>query len=85
MYSVYFLQSTHNKKYYVGLTAKDPRERLTEHNQGSNKWTCQNGPFKLIYYESYLCQKDAELREKFYKSGFGRKIRDSIIKTIEGR
>lgn len=85
MYSIYFLHSIKNKKYYVGLTNKDPRERLVDHNQGSNQWTRQNGPFKLVYYESYLCQKDAEAREKFYKSGFGRKIRDSIIQVIEGR
>ena len=79
MYFVYFLKSTVNNKIYVGMTEKLPIERLKDHNLGSNKWTKQNGPFELLYYERYYCKKDAFQREIFYKSGFGRKIRDIII------
>ncbi len=80
MYYVYFLQSKKNRKVYVGVTKKDPKERLLEHNSGSNRFTSQNSPFDLVYYETHHCSKDARLREKFYKSGFGRKIRDIVIK-----
>ena len=83
MYSVYFLKSIKNKKYYVGTTNKKPTERLVEHNRGSNQWTKQNGPFKLIYFEEYFCKEDALKREKFYKSGFGKQIRNAIIKAVE--
>lgn len=83
MYYVYFLKSTKNGKYYVGTTHKKPTERLIEHNNGSNQWTRQNGPFKLAYFEEYLCKEDAAKREKFYKSGFGKLIRNAILKTVE--
>ena len=62
-----------------------PNRRLEEHNFGTNTWTRNNGPFKLLYYENYYCEKDARAREKFYKSGFGRSIRDSIIRTVSAR
>ncbi|MEK7084657.1 MAG: GIY-YIG nuclease family protein [Patescibacteria group bacterium] len=81
MYSVYFLQSLSNGKYYVGMTEKSPVERLREHNYGTNSWTKQNGPFELVYFERYLCKEDALRREIFYKSGFGRKVRDIILRV----
>ena len=83
MFNVYFLKSLKNKKIYVGVTGKEVKLRLLEHNNGSNKFTKLNKPFALIYYEKYTCHKDAMQREKFYKSGFGRKIRDLIVKYIE--
>ena len=83
MYHVYFLQSRSSDKYYVGMTGKDPQDRLVEHNRGSNDWTKHNGPFELVYYESYVCKEDAARREIFYKSGFGRKIRDLILGALE--
>lgn len=82
---VYFLESLKNGKLYVGSTEKLPDDRLTEHNNGSNKWTKENGPLKLIYYEKYFCKRDAEDRELFYKTGFGRMIRDAIIETVKKR
>ena len=65
------------------MTGKEVNERLSEHNNGSNKYTRLNRPFSLIYFEKYICSEDARQREKFYKSGFGRKIRDLIVKYIE--
>lgn len=85
MYNVYFLKSLKNKKVYTGVTAKEPNTRLVEHNSNSNKFTKQNKPFALIYYEAYFCSKDAYAREKFFKTGFGRQIRDIIIKYIESK
>jgi len=74
MYFVYLLKSLKNNKTYVGYTAKGLSERLNEHNLGSNSWTSTNKPFKLIYYESYYCQKDALHRELFLKSGVGKRL-----------
>jgi len=82
MFYVYFIKSLKNKKIYVGFTSKDPNLRLEEHNQGSNNWTKINKPFKLIYYETYFCEKDARLREKFYKMGFGKQIKNLIVDKI---
>lgn len=83
MYWIYFIKSLKNGKVYVGHTDKEPIDRLEEHNVGCNEWTRSNGPFALIYFESYFCKKDAIHRELFYKSGFGRRIKKIIIDQIE--
>lgn len=80
---VYFLQSQKNLKIYVGSTDILPKDRLNQHNAGSNSFTKANRPFKLIYYESYACKKDAMLREGFYKSGFGRVIKKAIVESLK--
>jgi putative endonuclease len=80
MFFVYILRSLKNGKSYVGVTGKEPQTRLGEHNIHSNKWTTQNGPFKLVYYESYYCKTDALHREYFFKSGIGKKLKEIIIK-----
>ncbi len=77
-YYVYVLESLRNGKRYVGSTAKAPEIRLREHNGGSNRWTRQNGPFKLVYYEECESKVEASRRERFLKSGAGRKIRDEL-------
>lgn len=83
MFYVYFIKSLRNAKVYVGETSKPVNDRVKDHNSGSNKWTKQNGPFKLIYYEEYCCQQDATKRESFYKTGFGKGIKKAIIQYIE--
>ncbi len=80
---VYFAQSLKNQKVYVGSTEKNPDKRIKEHNKGVNKFTKENRPYKLIYYEKYLCHKDALNREKFYKTGFGKYIKKAIIETLK--
>ncbi len=82
MYNLYFARSLKNNKIYVGITEKEPTLRVTEHNQGSNKWSKNNRPFKLIYHEEYLCKSDALKREKFYKSGIGKKIKKAIVDCL---
>ncbi|NCO88506.1 excinuclease ABC subunit C [Candidatus Roizmanbacteria bacterium CG_4_9_14_0_8_um_filter_34_12] len=56
--------------------------RLDEHNQGSTKWTKNNGPFRLLYYETYFCKQDAQHREKFLKSGVGNRIVKLIVQEF---
>ena len=80
MFSVYLLKSIKNGKSYIGYTEKSPKERLEEHNNGSNNWTSENGPFILKYYETFICKEDALRREKFYKSGQGKKLKSIILK-----
>ena len=82
MYFVYILKSQVNDKTYVGSTSVNVDKRLAQHNLGTNKWTKANGPFKLVYYESYTCKTDSLLREKFYKSGIGKQIKDIIIRNF---
>jgi putative endonuclease len=85
LYYVYFLKSVRNGKTYVGFSRKAPCTRTEEHNQGTNVWTKNNGPFFLAYWESYLCEKDARLRESFYKTGVGRRVRNAIIAAVSAK
>ena len=85
MYYVYFIKSTKNNKIYCGFSNKSPKVRLIEHNQKSNNWTKYNGPFVLLYYEKYSCELDARQREKFYKTGMGKKIRNAILSSVSAR
>jgi len=79
MYHIYVLRSLKNNKRYIGYTSKDVLERLKDHHQSSNKWTRQNGPFKLIYSEAYDEKHSAVRRERFLKSGQGRKWLDDNV------
>jgi len=54
-------------------------EAVEEHNSGSNKWSKQNKPLKLIYFEQFICEQDARMREKFFKTGVGKKLKKIII------
>ena len=81
MYYVYVLKSLLNGSSYVGSTSKEAHIRLSEHNLGHNQWTKKYKPYKLIYFESYYCKKDALHREKFLKSGQGNKLIKLIIEN----
>src|SRR6185436_1785836 len=72
MFFVYVLKSLRNGKKYIGYTSKDPKYRLIEHNNGSNKYTNQNKPFELLYQETLADKTSAIKREKLLKSGQGR-------------
>ena len=80
MHYIYVLKSIKNQKRYVGSTKFLPEERCHQHNTGSNKWTETNGPFVLVYQESYSTNTEARKRENFLKSDAGRKFLDSILK-----
>lgn len=83
MYFVYFAKSLRNGKIYVGFTSKDPTKRVQEHNQSSNKWSSQNKPLKLVYHEAFICKEDALNREKFYKTGVGKRIKKAICREMD--
>lgn len=79
MYFVYVLKSLKNNKRYTGFTLKDPEIRLKEHNFGTNSYTRQNRPFVLSYFEKFSSIEEARRREKFLKTGQGRRFLDRII------
>jgi len=79
MFYIYVLKSLKKNKRYIGCTSKKPEVRLMEHNLGSNKWTRANKPLKLIYKEKYLNKTDSLKRERFLKTGQGRKFLDLYI------
>ncbi len=81
MYFVYLLESVNTGKWYIGYTPAWVRKRLEKHNSGAVQSTKAFKPRKLIYYEAYIDRKDATGREKFLKSGSGRKFLKRQIKN----
>lgn len=81
MFITYVLRSLKNSKRYVGYTSKKSLARLHDHNTGSNKWTRENGPFVIVHTEEYDSKSEAMKREKFLKSGQGRKWLDENIEN----
>jgi len=73
MFYNYVLQSIKNKNLYIGYT-KDLRKRLKEHNQGLNRSTKPYRPWRLIYYEACLDEKDAKRREHYLKTTQGQRL-----------
>ena len=73
MFYVYVLHSTNDNGFYIGYST-DLKRRLSEHTRGASFATKSRGPSKLIYYEAYTEREDAEGREKFLKSGAGRRF-----------
>ena len=81
--------------YGRGLCARKPRQeklvycytsnlkrRLSEHLLGrGGRTTRLGGEWKLIYAEAYLHKDDAMGREKFLKSGSGRKFLKKQLKN----
>ena len=73
MLYVYLLHSITDNGFYIGYST-DLRGRLIEHKQGASFATKHRGPWNLIYYEAYIDQRDAQGRERYLKSGAGRRF-----------
>lgn len=76
---VYVLQGLENKELYIGYT-KDLRKRLEKHNHKLNFSTKSGAPWKLIFYEAYLNERDAKRREKYLKTSQGSRLLKRILK-----
>ncbi len=83
MFYVYLLKSVKDDNWYTGYT-EDLQKRILEHNQGKNFSTKNRGPFKLMYYETGLNEKDAKAREKYLKTGMGKKYLRNRLKFFFG-
>lgn len=77
MIYIYVIESKIKKFRYVGIT-NDLIRRIHEHNCGKNKSTAPYHPFILRLKEEYADYSDARIREKFLKSGQGRKMLDLV-------
>jgi putative endonuclease len=78
MFTVYVLRSLKNEKRYVGFTSKELSVRLDWHRSGLTAWTKQNNPFELIHSEEYQTKHEAMRREKYFKTGQGRRTLDLL-------
>lgn len=80
-YYVYIIRSQSTGKHYTGMTV-DINRRLHEHNSKlSNTPTTKNlTDFELIFCQTVDSRIEARELEIFLKSGYGREIRQEIVK-----
>ena len=78
MWYVYVLKNNLSK-WYIGSTT-EIRKRILQHNTGSNKSTKYGRPWKIVYCEISLNKLDARAREKYLKSGMGRRYIKNRLK-----
>lgn len=81
MWYVYILESQKDKRWYTGVSS-DLRKRFAQHQKGESTWTRGRGPFNIIYYEACIQREDATAREKYLKSGPGKKYLSNRIKRF---
>ena len=72
MYYVYIIKSTQESHWYTGHTSH-LENRLKIHNSGKVKSTKSFRPWMIVYYEEFPSRDEAINREKFLKTGQGRK------------
>jgi putative endonuclease len=74
-FEVYVLKSERDGKRYVG-SGEDADERLRRHNKGEYQFTKGHRPWHIVHRESYETRSEAVRRERFLKTGQGRKWLD---------
>jgi len=81
MFYVYLLECQQDKSWYIGYTS-DLKRRISDHQNGYGcRTTYLKNNWKLIYYEAYIEKRDAIGREKFLKSGSGRKYLNKQLRN----
>ena len=78
MYYTYVLRSKKDNKLYIGQTSNLLR-RIIYHILGLVKSTKHRKPFIKIYHETYKTGLEAMMREKFLKSGKGRRFLADLL------
>ena len=72
MVYTYVLYSAKDGRWYTGV-AKDLQARMREHHAGRVRSTRSRLPVMLAYYEACLDDVDAYRRERYLKSGGGKR------------
>jgi len=73
MYYTYVLKSELDNFLYIGF-CNNLKKRFLQHSGGKVSSTKFRRPLKLIYYEACLSKEKAVRREKYFKTGFGRRF-----------
>ena len=74
MFYVYLLENQTDKSWYIGFTTNIKR-RVEEHlSKAGGLYTRKKNALQLIYFEAYIHKLDAVGREKYLKSGAGRRF-----------
>jgi putative endonuclease len=75
----YVLLGERDGRFYTGSTS-DLRARFRDHDAGRVRSTAYRRPLKLIYYEACVHLADARRRERFLKTGKGKRYLNDRLK-----
>jgi putative endonuclease len=84
MWYVYILQSKKDDEYFHKGSTHDIGSRLEQHNAGYVTSTRTRRPYRLVYYEAYVSERAARIREHAIKNSGAvsipllRRIRESL-------
>jgi len=84
MWYFYVLQSLRDTNWFYKGSTNNLDKRLEEHNSGTCHSSCPYKPFRLVYYEAYLYEFAARIRESAVKTSGSvstpllKRIRDSL-------
>lgn len=81
MHYTYVLRSLKDGKLYAGCCS-DLRKRFKQHSENLVPATKSRGPFILIYYEACLNKYDAFARERYLKTGMGKRYLKNRLKRF---
>ena len=73
MFYTYVLKSLSHETLYIGSSENPEKRLIAEHNTGKVRYTKGRMPWVIIYKEPWATRGEAMKREKFLKSGQGRK------------
>ncbi len=76
----YVLLSERDGQFYTGCTT-DLRARVREHAAGRVRSTASRAPLALIYYEACVDLGDAHRRERFLKTGEGKRYLNNRLEA----
>jgi putative endonuclease len=91
MFYTYVLLSRKDGRWYTGSTG-DLKARVEDHSKGRVQSTRHRRPLELVYYEACLAEDDARTRERYPKTGRGKKylrqrlrvwLQESVSKWLE--
>ena len=78
---IYILRSeSKGGKFYTGMT-DDVDKRLNEHNRGKSKFTSGYIPWVVVHKEQFTTREEARAREKYFKTGAGRRFIKKLTST----
>jgi len=72
MYYTCVMESAKDHQWCTGVTA-DLRTRMASHLKGQVRSTSHRRPLRLVYYEACISDADARRRERYLKSGKGKR------------
>lgn len=80
MFYIYILQSLKDERTYTGFS-ENAHDRLIEHNSGKVDATKNRRPLKILFLEKVESLSLAKKREKYWKSGAGRRKLKEFFKN----